>query len=116
MPDVNNVEIPLSRSLDEIIRNSANGNEYIHFTLGNNLECVIKNEDTMSNDEIVEAFGRYKKVSEEDISKKCSICQDNFKKGEFKRILPCAHEFHKKCIDKWFKNNSRDCVLCRKSY
>ena len=39
---------PVLAKLDEIIRNSANGNEYIHFTLGENVECVIKNEDTWS--------------------------------------------------------------------
>jgi hypothetical protein len=43
----------------------------------------------------------------------CNICLENLRVGEYKRTLPCNHEFHKKCVDKWMKiyNN---CPMCRK--
>ena len=46
----------------------------------------------------------------------CSICMDNYKYKQYKRILPeCKHTFHKKCIDNWFKKNS-SCPVCRKDF
>ena len=46
----------------------------------------------------------------------CSICIDNYKYKQYKRILPeCKHTFHKKCIDNWFKKNS-SCPVCRKDF
>lgn len=46
-------------------------------------------------------------------NKKCNICFQQFKVGEYKRKLPnCKHIYHKKCIDKWLKIDSR-CPICR---
>ena len=47
----------------------------------------------------------------------CAICRTNYKEGEYKRILPCDHCFHKKCIDKWLMCSDKlSCALCRKSF
>lgn len=46
-------------------------------------------------------------------SDECSICMYEYKIGEFKRKLTCGHEYHKKCIDKWFKDYLT-CPICRK--
>lgn len=48
----------------------------------------------------------------------CSICQDNFTKGEYFRELPiCKHIYHKKCIDKWFSTDfEMRCPMCRTSH
>jgi len=47
----------------------------------------------------------------------CSICLDNITRK--RKLLPCNHTFHYKCINKWFKNLHR-CPLClqftRKKY
>lgn len=41
----------------------------------------------------------------------CSICLSDFAVGASMRRLPCAHQFHRSCIDKWLARNKR-CPLC----
>ncbi|XP_028391353.1 uncharacterized protein LOC114516153 [Dendronephthya gigantea] len=43
----------------------------------------------------------------------CVICLMEFEQKQQIRILPCLHEYHSKCIDKWLKG-SRSCPICRK--
>ncbi|KAL8243679.1 hypothetical protein R6Q59_009937 [Mikania micrantha] len=43
----------------------------------------------------------------------CSICTEDFKKGEEVRVLPCNHKFHPECVDPWLLNVSGTCPLCR---
>jgi hypothetical protein len=56
----------------------------------------------------------YKQIKDGDkiIGQLCPICQEEYKSKEFKRELECLHSFHKKCIDKWLKNNL-SCPFCR---
>jgi len=41
----------------------------------------------------------------------CSICTDDFEKGQDVRLLPCNHKFHPACIDPWLLNVSGTCPL-----
>ncbi|MCJ1466663.1 hypothetical protein MMC07_005283 [Pseudocyphellaria aurata] len=43
----------------------------------------------------------------------CSVCTDDFVKGQDIRVLPCDHKFHPECIDPWLLNVSGTCPLCR---
>ncbi|KAL8156749.1 hypothetical protein AgCh_001741 [Apium graveolens] len=43
----------------------------------------------------------------------CYICLVEYEEGDSVRILPCHHEFHKTCVDKWLKEIHRICPLCR---
>ncbi|KAI9802895.1 MAG: hypothetical protein M1825_002126 [Sarcosagium campestre] len=43
----------------------------------------------------------------------CSICTEDFVKGEDVRVLPCDHQYHPACIDPWLLNVSGTCPLCR---
>lgn len=43
----------------------------------------------------------------------CSICTEDFNKGEEVRVLPCNHKFHPGCVDPWLLNVSGTCPLCR---
>ncbi|KAL1354180.1 uncharacterized protein [Arachis hypogaea] len=43
----------------------------------------------------------------------CYICLVEYEDGDSMRVLPCHHEFHKTCIDKWLKEIHRVCPLCR---
>ena len=41
----------------------------------------------------------------------CSVCVDDFVKGQDIRVLPCNHKFHPECIDPWLLNVSGTCPL-----
>ncbi|XP_039056295.1 uncharacterized protein LOC120199191 isoform X1 [Hibiscus syriacus] len=43
----------------------------------------------------------------------CFICLGEYEQGDIIRRLPCTHEFHRTCIDKWLKEIHRVCPLCR---
>ncbi|BAF17349.1 E3 ubiquitin-protein ligase RLIM [Oryza sativa Japonica Group] len=43
----------------------------------------------------------------------CYICLVEYAEGDCVRILPCNHEFHLTCVDKWLKEIHRVCPLCR---
>ncbi|XP_050296233.1 E3 ubiquitin-protein ligase RNF38 isoform X3 [Anthonomus grandis grandis] len=42
----------------------------------------------------------------------CVVCMCDFEARQMLRVLPCSHEFHAKCIDKWLRSN-RTCPICR---
>ncbi|XP_036393673.1 E3 ubiquitin-protein ligase RNF43-like [Megalops cyprinoides] len=41
----------------------------------------------------------------------CAICLEDFLDGQDLRIVSCAHEFHKECVDPWLLQH-RTCPLC----
>ena len=43
----------------------------------------------------------------------CCVCLSKFEAGDTVRALPCKHEFHKDCIDKWLLEVNRICPCCR---
>ncbi|XP_008694726.1 E3 ubiquitin-protein ligase RLIM-like [Ursus maritimus] len=45
--------------------------------------------------------------------KACSICITEYTEGNRLHILPCSHEFHVHCIDRWLSENST-CPICRR--
>ncbi|PIK58590.1 putative RING finger protein 44 isoform X4 [Apostichopus japonicus] len=42
----------------------------------------------------------------------CVVCMSDFEIKQLLRVLPCSHEFHARCVDKWLKTN-RTCPICR---
>lgn len=41
----------------------------------------------------------------------CSICTEPYLEGATLRQLPCGHEFHQGCIDRWLLTRSATCPL-----
>jgi hypothetical protein len=73
------------------------------------LETCVKNTTHILS--IQEKLGKSKRAKDE--YGFCIFCNDTIKHNEFKRTLPCNHEFHKKCIDKWlFKYYASFCPCC----
>eukprot|EP00977_Amphora_coffeiformis_P003653 scaffold710_cov171-Amphora_coffeaeformis.AAC.22 len=45
-------------------------------------------------------------------SRQCSICLEDFKTGDERKIMPCLHGFHADCVDKWLRTNG-SCPICK---
>ncbi|XP_006257042.2 E3 ubiquitin-protein ligase RLIM-like [Rattus norvegicus] len=54
-----------------------------------------------------------KTFCENDKLNHCSICITPYTQNSKIRVLPCFHEYHDKCIDRWLSDNST-CPICRK--
>ncbi|XP_039058594.1 uncharacterized protein LOC120202186 isoform X2 [Hibiscus syriacus] len=48
-----------------------------------------------------------------DAVEQCHICLAEYEEGDKIRVLPCQHEFHMVCVDKWLKEIHGVCPLCR---
>ncbi len=42
----------------------------------------------------------------------CVVCMYDFENKQLLRVLPCNHEFHAKCVDKWLKVITNWFVCC----
>ncbi|KAF6168902.1 hypothetical protein GIB67_038399 [Kingdonia uniflora] len=60
----------------------------------------------------VKSYTKLQKHQNEDEAQ-CYICLLEYEEEDSIRILPCRHEFHLTCIDKWLKEIHRVCPLCR---
>ncbi|XP_012469292.1 E3 ubiquitin-protein ligase At4g11680 [Gossypium raimondii] len=43
----------------------------------------------------------------------CCVCLSSMEEGEETRVLPCFHEFHRVCVDKWVNTCKKNCPICR---
>ncbi|KAL5860401.1 hypothetical protein ACOSQ4_001697 [Xanthoceras sorbifolium] len=60
----------------------------------------------------VKLYTKSQKNQNEDAAQ-CYICLVEYEEDDSVRILPCHHEFHRTCVDKWLKEIHRVCPLCR---
>ncbi|XP_066498342.1 RING finger protein 44 isoform X4 [Hoplias malabaricus] len=42
----------------------------------------------------------------------CVVCFSDFESRQLLRVLPCNHEFHAKCVDKWLKRTRLFSLFC----
>jgi len=54
----------------------------------------------------------YKKDTETIEQEPCTICLEEFIGEQEIRTLPCLHQFHKGCVDKWLYRQNH-CPNCR---
>ncbi|XP_019508693.1 PREDICTED: E3 ubiquitin-protein ligase RLIM-like [Hipposideros armiger] len=47
-----------------------------------------------------------------DVLNTCTICTAEYTEGNRLRVLPCSHEYHIHCIDRWLADNAT-CPICR---
>ena len=66
---------------------------------------------------LIKKMGAYKKIKDDEpvVGEPCPICMEDFIGGEFKRTLHCLHTYHKRCIDKWIREDHDECPMCRKN-
>ncbi|XP_028618913.1 E3 ubiquitin-protein ligase ZSWIM2 [Grammomys surdaster] len=43
----------------------------------------------------------------------CRLCLKSFCLGQYTRLLPCTHKFHRKCIDNWLFHKCNSCPIDR---
>jgi hypothetical protein len=58
-----------------------------------------------------ETSSEHGQVTGEEYELTCSVCTEDFTKGEDVRVLPCNHKYHPACIDPWLLNVSGTCPL-----
>ena len=47
-----------------------------------------------------------------DSSPKCAVCLECFERGQSVSRLPCTHQYHRACIEKWLATHV-ECPVCR---
>ncbi|CAL1414846.1 unnamed protein product [Linum trigynum] len=53
------------------------------------------------------------KIDDGEEAEQCYICLSDYEEGDKIRVLPCHHEYHMSCVDKWLKEIHGVCPLCR---
>jgi hypothetical protein len=48
----------------------------------------------------------------DDEAPSCTVCLCEYEGGDEMRRLPCGHDFHQACIDKWMTQHTT-CPICR---
>ncbi|CAL5366145.1 unnamed protein product [Camellia sinensis] len=43
----------------------------------------------------------------------CCVCLLTLEEGEDRRVLPCRHEFHRACVNRWLNGCQKTCPVCR---
>ena len=51
------------------------------------------------------------KNKDDDNVVRCPICLEDVVSGQVMRLLPCAHRFHRDCIDSWLQQKA-SCPIC----
>eukprot|EP00656_Telonema_subtile_P041851 TRINITY_DN4716_c0_g1_i4.p2 TRINITY_DN4716_c0_g1~~TRINITY_DN4716_c0_g1_i4.p2 ORF type:complete len:186 (+),score=55.03 TRINITY_DN4716_c0_g1_i4:665-1222(+) len=53
------------------------------------------------------------RIGEGNEDKDCVICLEELAAGDVIRILPCNHEYHAECVDRWLQTQQRQCPMCK---
>ncbi|KAL8152611.1 hypothetical protein V2J09_010371 [Rumex salicifolius] len=61
----------------------------------------------------VKSYEKSTAIESGDDVEQCYICLEEYETGDKIRVLPCTHEYHMACVDKWLKEIHGVCPLCR---
>ncbi|XP_073526168.1 uncharacterized protein [Phyllobates terribilis] len=61
----------------------------------------------------IKCYNKSTAVENGDDVEQCYICLEEYESGDKIRVLPCSHEYHMSCVDKWLKEIHGVCPLCR---
>jgi hypothetical protein len=76
------------------------------------LIIVFGRQDQGAPPQVVEQLP-IKKCTQEAVDYNCSICLTDYVVGDDIKVLPCNHEFHPACVDRWLIGANGTCPLCR---
>ncbi|XP_043943601.1 uncharacterized protein LOC122815299 isoform X2 [Protopterus annectens] len=97
---------------DSLLDENSGGNNYEALLAFEELQGPVVGKKRLSREEINRLPT---KVFDPDYcagKTQCHICFCDYSVGENLRILPCLHDYHTKCIDRWLKESS-SCPVCR---
>lgn len=85
----------------------------LSFNLG--IDESQKHKRKVSDDEYAKLVKvRNAKQKDKKAENSCAICLEGYNTHRIAK-LPCGHEFHNSCANKWFKKYGSDCPLCKKA-
>ena len=78
--------------------------------------CVAKkglSADAMARRGVVtRAWGEAKKTGDARDAPRCAVCLESFLRGDRVSRLPCTHQYHRACIERWLSSHV-ECPVCR---
>lgn len=97
--NLRNIGDLLNRNVFPVLRRNG-----IQIRLPEDAASENMNENRGLSEEEIERFPT--RIANRNMDSKCSICLNKIKKGDLLRRLPCLHEFHPDCIDRWLRENN----------
>lgn len=78
----------------------------------NGIEPQIADSNINQENLIKERIGFRFDESNVEATTLCCVCLSSLSRGE-RRALPCLHEFHKICVNRWLNACCKTCPVCR---
>lgn len=47
------------------------------------------------------------------LTTECAVCLEVYSQGALICGLPCGHNYHEKCVMRWFQTDNSQCPICR---
>ena len=106
------------------INNAGDDDNFVNINLnflnGENAENNnnIVNEEILNSLPVFKVDEKFLEIAKKEDNKnelfeKCVICMEKYIINDEVKTLPCFHNFHKECIDQWFKAGNDSCPICK---